>query len=62
VCGRTRRLTSDRGETYRPDSRKEIAVAPHRIWVSVIACGPDRQVAEYERNSLRQKIIDLRLN
>jgi hypothetical protein len=39
-----------------------VPVAEHRTWVSVIACGPDGHAAELERNSLRQKIIDLRLN
>lgn len=38
-----------------------VPVEPHKTWVSVIACGPDSHVAEQERNSLRQKIIDLRL-
>jgi hypothetical protein len=39
-----------------------VPVEEHRTWVSVIACGADSQTAEYERNSLRQKIIDLHLN
>jgi hypothetical protein len=39
-----------------------VPVAAHSTWVSVIASGPDGLVAGLERNSLRQKIIDLRVN
>jgi hypothetical protein len=39
-----------------------VPVEAHRTWVSVIACGADSQPAEYERNSLRRKIVDLHLN
>lgn len=39
-----------------------VPLAAHSTWVSVIVSGPDGHHAELERNSLRQKIIDLRLN
>jgi hypothetical protein len=39
-----------------------VPVAAHSTWVSLVCSGPDGQVAELERNSLRQKIIDLDLN
>lgn len=39
-----------------------VPLEAHSTWISVIVSGLDGRVAELERNSLRQKIIDLHLN
>lgn len=39
-----------------------VPLEPHSTWVSVIVTGTDSGLAEGERNSIREEIIELNLN